>query len=300
MNISFICNPVYIDGGWSPWSTRIGGSEECIVETSWRLAKNHKVKVFHNGKHGTYKNVEYLPHEKFEPGDITINVNYPEFISPGKSIFWSSLTKHPDLSHFDIICGITDYAIQNTGLPSESIILPPGYDKDKIYPEKKISKQCFYASSPDRGLSTLLEAWPKVHATIPEATLIITYGGLADLDGIINLGVVDTDTMSEIYRTSEYWCHPANGGELYCMTGVKAQAAQCIPVVIPTMALQETVKDGIFATADNYADKLIEALTLDDISKQTILNNLKLQSYPDWEYTTNRLLSIINDVVKLK
>jgi len=298
MTIHFICNPVYIDSGWSPWSTRVGGTEECIIETSKRMAKDHRVKVFHNGQHGIYENVEYLDHSEYIPADITINVNYPEFEPQGKTIYWSSLLNNPDTSEFDAVCGISQYALDNTNLPDRTIIVSPGYDDKAIYPEKKIAKQCFYGSSPDRGLDILLEAWPKVLASHKDATLIVTYGGLIDLPNVINLGTVDTDTMNEIYKTSEYWCHPANGGELYCMTGVKAQAARCIPVVIPTMALQETVKDGIFANKNNYANELIRALALSEPEKRAIKFNLSKHHYWTWDDTTSKLLKIANDVLK--
>jgi glycosyltransferase involved in cell wall biosynthesis len=298
MTIHFICNPVYIDGGWSPWSTRVGGSEECIIETSKRMAKDHTVKVFHNGQHGIYEGVEYLDHSEYTPADVTINVNYPDFEPQGKTIYWTSLLNNPDTSKFDVVCGISQYAIDNTGLPDRTIIVSPGYDDTSVKPDKKIAKQCFYGSSPDRGLDILLEAWPRVLSAQPDATLVVTYGGLIDLPNVINLGVVDVETMNQIFATSEYWCHPANGGELYCMTGVKAQAAQCIPVVIPTMALAETVKDGVFATKDNYAEQLIRALSLSEPEKRAIKFNLSKHHYWTWKDTTNKLLSVIADVVK--
>lgn len=302
IRISFVCNPVYINGGWSPWDTRIGGSEESIVEWSKRLHKRgYKVQVFHNGRHGRYKGVEYRDHSDFEPGDVTININYPQYKSTAPTIFWTSLTEHPDLSHFDVVCAISKYQIENCGIVHNNIkLLPPGYDDLKIYPGKKIPKQCFYASSPDRGLDTLLEAWPKVHQVHPNATLLVTYGGNIDLPGVINLGEVDEKTMNEIYRTSEIWCHPCNGGELYCMTGIKAQAAECVPVIIPTMALSETVRTGYFTDKNHYADTLIEAMQPESGTEhlRSILRHIRKDTgYPTWESTTDELEKIIKSVV---
>lgn len=290
MKISFICNPIYINGGWSPFDTRIGGSEECIVEWSKRLAeRGYECRVFHNGKHGTYEGVEYRNHSEFEPGDVTINVNYPQFKSEGKTIFWTSLTEHPDLSHFDKVLAISHYQLANCGIVHSNVeLLPPGYDHAEIYPSRKIPKQCFYASSPDRGLSTLLEIWPKVYEAHPDATLLVTYGGHVDQQGVINFGSVDEETMNQIYRTSQIWCHPCNGGELYCMTGIKAQASGCWPVIIPTMALAETVKFGTFSNKDRYAEDLISALSTS--------NEIPVNSYPTWDSTTDQLLDIIKSV----
>lgn len=291
MVISFICNHIYINDGWSPWDTRIGGSEEFIVEVSKRLVKRgHEVSVYHNGRHGEYEGVQYKDHDEFEPGDITINVNFPEFQTTGKQILWTSLTKHSDLSKFEAVGYISEYARENTGIEHKSLHwIPPGYDETKIYPGKKIAKQCFYASSPDRGLDALLEAWPKVASVHPDATLLVTYGGQLDIPGVINLGEVDEDTMNDIYKTSEYWCHPCNGGELYCMTGIKAQAAGCWPVIIPTMALSETVRYGTSLTPETYADGLIDALSHD--------HAIPHYKYPTWENTTDKLMNVIQKVV---
>lgn len=296
MVISFIVNHIYINGGWSPWDTRIGGSEEMIVETSKRLAQQgHKVKVFHNGRHGNYEGVDYREHDEYEPGDITINVNFPEFRSEGKQILWTSLTDHPDLSKFEAVCCISNYARDNTHINHKKVFkVPPGYDSDKIVAGEKIPKQCFYASSPDRGLDTLLQAWPDVYDEHPDATLLLTYGATPSLPGVISMGEVDEETMNEIYKTSDVWCHPASGGELYCMTGVKAQVAKCVPVVIPTMALSETVRWGAFAKSKkDYADKLIKTLHHSSEIRKKSPNYY----YPTWEYTVDKLMEVVKSVL---
>lgn len=299
MQISFIVNPVYLNDGWSPWDLRLGGSEECVVEWSKRLAMRHWVTVYHNGRHGEHKGVQYKDHSEYEPGDITINVNYPQWPVKGKTVYWSSLTDNPDTSKFDVVLGISEYAKQNTGLPERTILLPPGYDDTQIYTGKKIAKQCFYSSSPDRGLDILLEAWPKVYEEHPDATLIVTYGGEVDLPGVLNIGSVDERTMSEIYRTSDVWCHPCIGGELYCMTGKKAQVSGCIPVIIPIMALNETVERG-FKVKDpkDYAQTLIEVLNMPMEARNTIRQDVIKHAHAvTWEESTKTLLEIINGVL---
>lgn len=303
MRISFIVNPIYINGGWSPWDDRIGGSEECVKEWSWRLAaKGHYVQVFHNGQHGVYKDVEYLPHEEFTPGDVTVNVNYPQFSVDGKAVYYSTLTENPNLDQFEAVMCLSQYAKDHTNLPDRAIILPPGYDPTHIYPPlptEKITKQCFYASSPDRGLDTLLEAWSKVSVTHPDATLLVTYGGQSDLPGVINLGEADEETMDSVYRTSDIWCHPCSGGELFGITGKKAQAAACIPVIIPTMALKETVARGFFAAnADDYAQVLIDVLNMSMETRNTIRQDvLKHAELTTWDESTDKLEQIVQSVV---
>lgn len=301
MKISFICNPVYINGGWSPWDTRLGGSEECIVQWSRRLAKDHEVSVFHNGKHGEYEGVQYKDHSDYEPGDITVNVNYPQFKPQGRTIYWSTLTDNPDLTQFDAVAGLSKYALEHTNLHHENLyILPCGFDKEEMYPEIKIYKQCLYASSPDRGLSTLLDVWPQVYETHPDALLLVTYGAEPqDIPGVMFMGDVPEDVMNELFRTSDIWCHPCNGGELYCVSGIKAQEAGAIPVIIPTMALAETVVRGFKVTeAKDYAQSLIEVLNMSEIQRDGIRLDVKSHSPGvTWEESTNKLLEIINSVV---
>ena len=298
MRISFICNYIYLNGGWSPWDKRIGGSEEFIVEVSKRLVKlGHEVTVFHNGQHGVYEGVEYRSHDDFTAGDITININFPEFKCDGKQVFWTSLDKHPNLSHFEAVCYISEYQRNNCGIEHKNLFwVPPGYDETKIYPGTKIPKQCLYASSPDRGLETLLRAWPKVHESHPDATLIVTYGAQEyDLPNVTFIDATNEE-MDELYRTSDIWCHPANGGELYCITGVKAQAAGCVPVIIPVMALHETVKHGFFSTGgiNNYIKFLNYALSG---AKETERGEMSKEHYPTWDTSTDRLMEIINSVI---
>lgn len=293
MHVSFIVNPIYTygKGGWSPQSKRLGGSEEFVVEVAKRLAKKHKVSVYHNGKHGTYDNVHYQSYNAFNPGGVTINVNYPEFKEGKNTIFWTSLTKHPDLSHFKAVCYISAYALENTGIKHENVFwVPPGYDEAKIYPGNKMPKQCLYASSPDRGLDILLEAWPKVYEAHPDATLVLTYGAEANLPGIINLGEVDNDTMNELYRTSQIWTYPCTGNELYCMVGIKAQAAGCYPLIIPHMALEETVLYGRTTDKEHFTEALIDLLDKNQFPEYHY-------KYPTWTDTTEKLLNVIQNIV---
>lgn len=301
MKISIIVNPIYVYGseGWSPESVRLGGSEECVVEWGRRLvSRGHQVKVFHNGKHGAYDGVKYLPHAKYEPGDISLNVNYPQFHHTGKAIYWTSLTNNPDLSKFNAVCALSQYALDNTNiLHKNTYIVPPGYDPIKIYPEEKIPKQCLYASSPDRGLDVLLEAWPKVYEAHPDATLIVTYGAEGrNIPGVTFLGEVDEDLMSELFRTSDVWAYPCTGVELYGMTGIKAQVAHCTPVIIPHMALSETVEFGVFCNRENYTESLIK--TLSGIrTKDWREIHYGGWKFPTWEDSTDKLLEVMQKVL---
>lgn len=290
MKINFVVNSVF--SGWEPTDTRLGGTEDSVREWAKELQKRgHEVHVYRNGRGNGLPNY----HEREEymgEGDICINVKSYDIKPSGDRMFY--LTNEVDAAKYDLSMyeGVilpSQWAVDNLGIKHKNIqILPHGYDPEKIYPGKKIPKQCFYASSPDRGLNTLLEVWPRVYEAHPDATLLLTYGVEgADSPGIINLGEVDEETMNEVYRTSDIWCHPADGGELFCMTGIKAQVAGCWPVVIPVMALSETVRYGSFATKESYANTLIAAL--ENHPKPPRLD------YPTWQDSATMLLNMIGN-----
>ena len=195
---------------------------------------------------------------------------------------------------------LSDFALDYTDIPVDSFIVEPGYDPTEVYPGQKIAKQCFYGSSPDRGLDILLGAWGVVHQAHPDATLLVTYGGEIDLPGVINLGEVDEATMNDVYRTSDIWAYPCTGIELYCMTGKKAQVAGCLPVIIPNMALKETVARGFMVDKpQDYAQSLIEVLNMPmkarDTARRTVQSHANALT---WDQSTAKLFQIIRNVIQ--
>lgn len=294
MLINFVVG--YVHGGWEPDNKRLGGTEDSVVKWASILSdRGHVVQVYRNGLSRMYHDVLYLPREEYtESGDVTINVNSSDTAPIGPTLYITTETDatQKDLSQYSAVLWPSQWGVDNIPVNNKNIyILPYGYDETLIYPGEKIRKQCLYASSPDRGLVDLLRAWPKIYSAHPDATLKVTYGApIYDYPGIDFLGEATEDEMNQLYKESEYWVHPCNGGELYCITGIKAQAAGCWPVIIPTMALSETVTYGTFCTKENYAEKLIEALYEHP--------EPPVNPYPTWTSTTDRLLEIISDTIK--
>lgn len=307
MVINFLVNE--IQGGWSPTDIRLGGTEDSVVRWAEELNKRgHVVTVYRNkGTEPLFHNgVNYTGRENYtrqNAAKFCINVKSPEVAPLVPTLYLTNETdagKH-DLSKYEGVIWCSQWAVDNIPTNAkQTFILPYGYDSKKIYPGQKIRCQCFYGSSPDRGLDTLLNVWPDIHMKHPEAILILTYGAqVPSLDGVMNLGVVDEETMNEIYQISDFWLHPCNGGELYCITGIKAQAAGCIPVVIPRMALSETVVNGYWADNEaNYFDALDGALSAPDKEIGALRQELAKHHFPDWEDSTNRLEEIIGLVTK--
>lgn len=299
MRINFLVNPVV--NGWEPTDTRLGGTEESVVRWAEELAaRGHKVQVFRNGHQWLapteYNGVAYGPREMYRGGGgVCINIKSSE-VSPKEPTFYLTNeidATRLDLSFYKAVIWPSKWAVDNIPVNNKTVILPHGYDSDKVKPGKKIAKQVLYASSPDRGLDLLLACWPSVYEAHPDANLIVTYGAPAqDIPGVTFLGEVDEDMMNELYATSDVWAHPCSGGELYGITAIKAQASGCVPVYIPTMALSETVKHGIVCNEFNFRDKLIQTLG-DETLKDNIREQLSKEDFVDWKKSTDILENII-------
>lgn len=109
-----------------------------------------------------------------------------------------------------------------------------------------------YSSAPERGLYRLLEMWPQIKAELPTATLdVFTPGYAAPLvnkwpDGVTFRGTATQDELHEWQAKSEYWLHPTNYKETYCITALEAQMTGAIPITTDLAALHEIVdKRGI-------------------------------------------------------
>ena len=305
MKINFLVNPVY--NGWEPTDKRLGGTEESVVKWSEELAKRgHKVLVFRNSQTDAeydLNGVDYKVRESYEhQGDVCINVKSSEVppVEPTLYLTNEFNASTLDLSAYTGVIWPSYWAAANIPVNNKTFILPHGYDPEEIYASRKISKQCFYASSPDRGLTHLLQIWPSVVEVHPDATLILTYGAPhTTLPNVINLGECDEETMNEVYRTSDIWVYPSNGGELYCMVGKKAQVAGCVPVIIPRLALQETVRTGYMAKDESEYLNLLN-LVLDkppedrDLLRPEIIE--KADAY-SWAASTDILERIIQSVI---
>lgn len=301
MRVNFLVNPVF--NGWEPTDDRLGGTERAVVEWAEELtSRDHEVAVFRNGNFDDliveHNGVSYIQREDYNGrGDACINIKSHDIAPKEPTIFYTNDVDayKQDLSAYGAVIHISNWAKDNIPVNNPNVfVVPHGYDETQVKPGVKIPKTCLYASSPDRGLDTLLEAWPKIYAAHPDASLVVTYGANVSGPGISALGDVDEDMMAELYKSSQLWLHPCSGGELFCITGIKAQAAGCWPVYFPVMALQETVKFGKRSTPKTFARDVIDALNDDYIVPHP------LPPQPTIKDSTNELLKVVEFVLKDK
>jgi len=298
-SIAFICNPVftYEGEGWSPHDKFLAGTEESVREWASEIRKRgYKVTVYYNGEPTTFKDVDYKKYSDYVPHDKEINVKFADFQHANDKNVWY-LTNETDIAkkqslveRFDGVIFPSKWALDNLGYVGKARIVPHGYNKDAIYADEKTKYQCLYASSPDRGFEELVRLWPEVVEREPRATLVVTYGiEPRDMPNTMFLGKVDDDLMNQLFRTSDFWLHPCLGGELFCMSAVKAQVSQAIPVVYPTMALAETVRYGIRCDKDNFVERLVDSMH-DERHQKILRYKLQVEPFADWVESTERLL----------
>lgn len=312
MKINFVCNDYVkiVNGrpefGWEPTDKRLGGTEESVKEWAKELAKRgHVVQVFRNPKtiQGPYEidRVAYAPTEMYKGGgDICINVKSSHIAPKEPTLYLTNETDatNADLSEYLGVIWPSEWAVDNIPVNNpRKFILSHGYDETKIKPKEKVKKQCLYASSPDRGLITLETIWPSVVEEHPDAMLYVTYGGQIDAPNTI-CGEFTEEEMNDLYNTSDIWVHPASGGELFGISGIKAQAAGAIPVYFPIMALAETVKGGIACKDARDMYNVLCSLLGDEKHKAKLRAQLAQNKYPTWKDSTDRLEEIIKEVLK--
>jgi glycosyltransferase involved in cell wall biosynthesis len=121
-----------------------------------------------------------------------------------------------------------------------------------------------YSSFPNRGLLPLLQMWPRIRATWPQAVLdvysdiegewvnrvageemaairqLLAGGGM---EGVRMHGWVPKAELAAAWRQAEVWLYPCTFAETFCLTALEAQAAGVLVVCPPLAALRNTVGD---------------------------------------------------------
>jgi glycosyltransferase involved in cell wall biosynthesis len=123
-----------------------------------------------------------------------------------------------------------------------------------------------YSSCPSRGLELLLDMWSEIKEKYKDAELNVYYGfdnyirGNREYPnrmrwvemmqeklkqpGIKFHGRVGHLEIAKAMKEADIWAYPCIFPEISCITAMKAQIGGAVPVVIPTAAVDETVKFG--------------------------------------------------------
>jgi glycosyltransferase involved in cell wall biosynthesis len=187
-------------------------------------------------------------------------------------------------------------------LPAEKIsVMRNGIDLGR-FSENDIARdptRAVYSSSPDRGLLTAIECWPRIRSKVPGAELHIYYGfdnwektieltgdkaqltsikQLRDIieatEGVFMHGRVNQLELAREMLKAGVWTNATWFTETSCITAMEAQAAGLFIVTSPIAALNETCSplgtamiEGDWRSEDYkraFTKAVVEAMTCDD------------------------------------
>lgn len=266
----------------------VGGSEECVIHLAAALAaRDFEVTVYAPVPEGYpivrgHEGVAWRGVDEFDlQGDAHEAVffwRYPTIV-PEKAPYKKLLWLHD--AYYDVpneVYQRADEVLYLSESHRESLMAHDGWDGKngrkvangidrKAFLEgggNRNPKRVIYASSPDRGLSRLLDVWPTVREQVPDAELHIYYDWsnffakhpyeaqvlMARVKALVSQGVefyggVDHATLHAAFREGGVLAYPTSGVvETFCITVVKALAAGMIPVTTDAGALVEVRGKG--------------------------------------------------------
>ena len=183
---------------------------------------------------------------------------------------------HAAMSGYDVVLCLSDWALQLARRfyphvdPAKFVRTRNGIDTSLYRGEpRREGFQVVYSSSLDRGLDKLLDYWPAVRESRPEAELHVYYGldtwekmiatardavGAAQVQvfrtrlanmagqGVVFHGRVGQAELAGAWLRASAWLYPTNFCETSCITAMEAQAAGVPCVCTRLAALPETAR----------------------------------------------------------
>jgi len=194
------------------------------------------------------------------------------------------------------------------GVAGKATVIPLGIRKAMFagltLTMDKRPRQVIYSSNPDRGLETLVAAWPTICERVPDANLVVTYGWeglrtwsqdpawqtqqeerrarlLTWAESAGNVRFTGRLRKADLYRemaASAVCGYPNNFWETFCLTALETQAAGTPMVTTAMGALPTTLNQdcNILIEGNPFGDayretfaRELSALLLDDERRQT-------------------------------
>lgn len=321
-------------GHWDPDTIKTGlpGSEEAAVYMSQKLAeKGYKVTVFgapppNSPYSNETSNPRFIP---FDPNpkmkfDIAIAWRMPSAASHLKKIadkvyLWPhdvtlGPTPESEINLFSDVLWISEWQ------RAQWVSVSPAFAKfTNIYGNAVNMEQfgpiterinpysCIYGSNYGRGLTVLLDIWPKIKEMFPMATLDIYYGWQhwgtlnpqqeaalretikkLESSDVKERGRVGHEELNRAFARASFWTYPCTYPECFAITALRAQASGAVPVIIDGTALKETVRYGYkCATPGEYLDTLTKAMK--EVKTITMDKRQQMRAFVANEFTWDKI-----------
>lgn len=125
-------------------------------------------------------------------------------------------------------------------------------------PVTKIPKRCIFTSMPDRGAIQLNEIWPRIHAQVPSASLVITSDwrlwvdwatedmirnyklAFSRLPNVTYRAAVNRKELIQIQMEAAVHLYPCIYDELFCISVAESQVAGAYPITSDCGSLSTT------------------------------------------------------------
>lgn len=292
--------PIAFHGG-SLTERPLGGSETALVEVARRVAlRGRRVAVFcpvPEGAERTYDGVVYRHHAAAEAAlaDGTLAVGTlvvcrdPTRAWLGRfaqrTLLWLQdmpmeglRRQHREALPFvDRFLAVSrfqrDRFVARFDLPPERFVVTRnGVDAARYRPwGERVRGRLVYGSTPFRGLSVLLDAFPRIRSAVPEATLHV-FSGMSLYDqadapfralydrasataGVVRYDPVPQPALIDELRRADLMAYPATFDETSCVAAMMAISAGTPVVASSRAGLPETVGDcGVLVPGDAKRD----------------------------------------------
>ncbi|NOY55727.1 MAG: glycosyltransferase family 4 protein [Actinobacteria bacterium] len=149
------------------------------------------------------------------------------------------------------------------------LLIPNGVDVATFeVSDDRVPHRVAFVGRDDRrkGLDVLLQAWPRVLGTVPDAELVVV-GARRDLQipGVSFEGRVSEERKRSLLGSAAVYCGPNTGGESFGITLVEGMAASCAIVASDLPAFRSVAGPVAFyvrpGDAEDLATTLVDVLT---------------------------------------
>jgi glycosyltransferase involved in cell wall biosynthesis len=289
-DIVYYCGPSNLlkhENEWSPESKSLGGSEEAVVYLSEEFVKaGFSVTVYNTvSKQKRFNGVLYKPYWLWNPNDVqdlTIIWRDPNILKEvphieSKKIFidmHDAIPVNNTLQYNDsgTIFVKSNFHASFVNAANDIVVVPNGIKTNDDNDFKVVSKDpniAICTSSPDRCLTSLLNALPIIRQTKPDFKVFWAYGfasginkgGLSEnkdpkvvewittikeqiknTEGFVDLGRLSQEEVIEYYKKAKYFIYGTNFPEIDCISLTKALYYNCIPLVAGCGSVAEKLK----------------------------------------------------------
>lgn len=125
---------------------------------------------------------------------------------------------------------------------------------------------------PRKGLDILLEAWPKIRSSHPDAELVVAGSTRPEVDGAQFLGRVSEEKKRSLLREAAVFVAPNLGGESFGIVIAEAMAAGCALVASDLPAFRHVLGDAGLVSPTGDVAALADAVRwlLTDAASRTV------------------------------